>query len=536
MTNPPERSADQMANDRRQVFRAAGLVGALALVSRVAGLLREIYVRQNLGVTTIDATAFDIASRFPETIFLIIAGGAIGSAFIPTFTAYLTRDDEPGAWRLFSAVLNLVVIATTVISVLVMIFANPIVEFFYAENIAAQPELLPRTVFLLRIMLLSPIIFGASGVIMAALNARQHFLLPALAPTLYNVGIIAGGVIGANTGLGLTTGLAVGTVLGALAHLLIQLPGLRREHARYQPIVTVRDPGVRQVLWLMAPRVLGLSFSEVNKYIILFLTGSMQLGSLPALNAAFRLLIMPQGILGQALGIAAFPTLATLAARGAIAEMRRILSDSLRLVLFLGLPATVLLMLLAEPFVTILFERGLFDAEATDWVSWALLFYAIGLVALTAIEVIARSFYALNDTLTPVLAGGLQILAMWGLSLWFRDSVFPALGWLPLGGLALGFSLSNILEMGVLLVLLRRKMGGIDGRSLASGLWRMGLAAGLMAAAMVPVLRLTAEDQVWLRALGGTAVGAAVYLAACWVLRVEEWQRMSELVARRLRR
>jgi putative peptidoglycan lipid II flippase len=536
MPSPPERSTEQIANDRRQVFRAAGLVGALALVSRVAGLLREIYVRQNLGVTSIDATAFDIASRFPETIFLIIAGGAIGSAFIPTFAAYFARDDEAGAWHLFSAVINLVVIATTVISVLVMIFANPIVEFFYAENIAAQPELLTRTVYLLRIMLLSPIIFGASGVIMAALNARQHFLLPALAPTLYNLGIIAGGWLGSRTGIGLTTGLALGTVFGALAHLLIQLPGLRRQHARYRPVVTLRDPGVRQVLWLMAPRVLGLSFSEVNKYIILFLTGSMTLGSLPALNAAFRLLIMPQGILGQALGIAAFPTLAALAAQGAIVEMRRILSDSLRLVLFLGLPATVLLMMLAQPFVTILFERGLFDATATEWVSWALLFYAVGLVALTAIEVIARSFYALNDTLTPVLVGGLQILSMWGLSLWFRDIVFPALGWLSLGGLALGFSLSNILEMTVLLVLLRRKMGGINGRSLASGLWRMGLAAGLMALAIVPVLRGTGEGAVWLRALGGTALGGLVYLGACWLLRVEEMQRAVGMIAARLRR
>jgi putative peptidoglycan lipid II flippase len=536
MPTPSERNADQIANDRRQVFRAAGLVGALALVSRVAGLLREIFVRQNLGVTSIDATAFDIASRFPETIFLIVAGGAIGSAFIPTFTAYFARDDESGAWRLFSSVINLVLIATTVVSVLVMIFATPIVEFFYAENIAAQPELLTTTVYLLRIMLVSPIIFGASGVIMAALNARQHFLLPALAPTLYNLGIIAGGVIGNNTAIGITTGLAVGTVLGSLAHLLIQIPGLRQQHARYSPILNMRDPGVRQVLWLMAPRVLGLSFSEINKYIILFLTGSMQLGSLPALNAAFRLLIMPQGILGQALGIAAFPTLAALAAKSAIDEMRQILSDSLRLVLFLGLPATVLLMMLAEPFVTILFERGLFDAQATEWVSWALLFYAIGLVALTAIEVIARSFYALNDTLTPVLVGGLQILTMWGLSLYFRDSLFPALGWLPLGALALGLSLSNILEMGILLVLLSRKMGGINGRYLASGLWRMGLAAGLMALAIVPVLTLTSEQSVWIRALGGTAVGGAVYLLACGLLRVEEWQRLSGMALQRIRR
>jgi len=508
------------------VFRAAGLVAALALLSRLLGLLREIVVRQYLGVTTVEATAFDIASRFPEAIFLIVAGGAIGSAFIPTFAAYLSADDEAGSWRLFSAVINLVTLATTAISGLVMVFAAPFVSFFYAQNLATEPALLPLTVALMRIMLLSPVIFGVSGIIMAALNARHHFLLPALAPSIYNIGIIAGGMAGAALGGPLATayGLAWGTVGGAVGHLVVQLPGLRGQRARYRPLLTVHDPGVRQVLRLMAPRVLGLSFSEVNKFIILFLTGTMALGTLPALNAAFRILIMPQGILGQALGIAAFPTLAALAARRAFDDMRGILSDSLRLVLFLGLPATVLLALLAEPYIVILFQRGLFDAEATALVSAALRFYALGLIALTALEVVARAFYALSDTLTPVLTGGLQILVMWGLSIWFRDAVFPALGWLPLGGLALGFSLSNILEVGVLLWLLRRRLGGLDGGALLSATGRMGLAALAMGGVILAVLVLLPAAAVWPRALLATAAGGLAYLGGCWLLRVEEWQ------------
>ena len=501
---------------RGQVFRAAGLVAALALISRGLGLLREIVVRNYLGVITLEATAFEIASRFPETIFLIIAGGAIGSAFIPTFTAYFSRDDEAGGWRLFSAVINLVTLTTTIVSVLVMIFAEDFVTFFYAESIADDPALLVVTVDLMRIMLLSPIIFGVSGIIMATLNARQHFLLPAVAPSVYNVGIIAGGAVGAVVGGGdplyAAAGLAWGTVFGALGHLLVQLPGLRGRRARYAPIFTLRDPGVIQVLRLMGPRVLGLSFSEINKFVILFLTDTMARGTLPALSNAFRILIMPQGILGQALGIAAFPTLASLAARSAHREMRGILSDSLRLILFLGLPATVLLMLLAEPYVTILFERGLFDAEATTLVAVALRYYAIGLVALTAIEVIARAFYALSDTMTPVVAGGLQIVAMWLLSLWFRDSVFPALGLMPLGGLALGFSVSNLIEVGLLLWLLRGKLGGLDGRSLLSGTARMGLASLVMAAAIALMFLAVPADAVWTQAIAGTALGGLVYL------------------------
>lgn len=518
---------------RAHVFRAAGLVAALALVSRVLGLVREIVVRNYLGVTTLDATAFDIAGRFPEAIFLIVAGGAIGSAFIPTFAAYFVREDERGGWRLFSAVINLVTLATTVIAVVVMVFAAPIVEFFYAENIALEPALLPQTVGLMRIMLLSPIIFGASGVIMAALNARQHFLLPALAPSLYNLGIIAGGLLGAALpSVSVVNGLAWGAVLGALSHLLIQLPGLRRVGGRYEPVLTLRDPGVLTVLRLMAPRVLGLSFSEINKFIILFLTGSMPIGSLPALNTAFRVLIMPQGILGQALGIAAFPTMAELAARSALREMRAILSDSLRLILFLGLPATVLLLFLAEPYVAILFERGLFDAESTVLVATALRYYAICLVALTSLEVIARAFYSLNDTVTPVLAGGLQILIMWALSLWFRDVMFPARGLLPLAGLAFGYSVSNIIEMGLLLFLLRRKMGGVNGRELLDGVVRMGAAAVPMALVIWGVMALAGPGAVWAQAIAGTLAGGAVYLAACWLLRVEELQRVKGMLRR----
>ena len=307
-----------------------------------------------------------------------------------------------------------------------------------------------------------------------------------------------------------------------MGHLLVQLPGLRQKRAQYTAVFTLHDPGVQQVLRLMAPRVLGLSFSEINKFVVLFLTGSMPLGSLPALTTAFRLLIMPQGVLGQALGIAAFPTLAELAARSALREMRQIVMDSLRLVLFLGLPITVLFMLLRQPIITILFERGLFDADDTNLVAVALLFYALGLVALTALEVIARAFYSLNDTLTPVLAGGVQILLMAGLSLWLSQRLFPSLGQQPLGGLALGFSISNFAEVGLLLWLLRRKLGGLNGRFLLNGLLRMGVASLTMGVGMWGMAQLWQLPSLLLQAIVGTIVGIVLYLGASWLLRVEE--------------
>ena len=520
-----EDTENESAQNRSLILHAAGLVGAAMLLSRLVGLVREIVTRSSLGVLTVEATSYEIAKAVPETIFLIIAGGAIGSAFIPTFSAYFTRDDESGAWRLFSAVINLNTIALTVVAVIAMIFAPQIVTFFYGDNIVANPELLEMTVRLMRIMLISPVIFGASGVIMGALNARQHFLLPALAPTVYNLGIIAGGLI-LGPVIGTAMGLAIGTVIGAAGHLLIQIPALIWKDARYSFIITLRDPGVIKVLWLMLPRVLGQSFSEINKLLILFMTGSMALGTLPAFNAAFRLIILPQGILGQAMGIAVFPTLSTLAAKKEYGEMRRIISGSLRLLIFLGMPVTVALMILRKPLITVLFERGMFGAESTDLVASALLLISLGLVALLLLEVIARSFYSLSDTLTPVLAGGLQVLMMVTLTLWLRDAVFAQRGWSPLGALALGFSLSNYAEVVVLLWLLRRRLGGLDGVALLNDFWRILLATLLMAGAMWLVLSRLTIDSMWVQLILGGITGSAVYLLASWLFRVEEMHQI----------
>ncbi len=519
---------------KSQVIRAAGIVGAATLVSRLLGLVKTMVITAYLGLE-LEARAYTTASAFPEAIFFIVAGGAIGSAFIPTFAAYFARDDEAGGWHLFSAVINLITLTVTVLSLAAVIFAPQLIAVFVPELIQEEPALLPLTARLMRIMLLSAIIFGTSGVIMGTLQARQHFLLPALAPIIYNLGIIGGAVVGAQTPLGTATGMAWGTVIGALGHLFIQLPGLKLKGARYSFVLTVRDPGVRRVLKLMSPRVLGLSFSQVNNFIILYLSGLITPESVPAARYAMTIMLMPQGILGQAMGIAAFPTMATLAAQAAWDEMRRIVSDSLRLLLFLALPAAVLLMLLGRPLITVLFQRGQFDAQNAELVAWALLFYAIGLVALAALEVVARSFYALGDTLTPVLAGGVQIGMMAALSPWLINVVFPAWGWHPLGGLALGFSLSNFVEVGVLMWLLRRKMGGLNGRSLLDGLWRMGLASLLMVGAVWLTLTwLERSGALWQALLGGLAGGTA-YLLAGLGLQIAEIQQIWQYGRRRLR-
>jgi len=277
----------------------------------------------------------------------------------------------------------------------------------------------------------------------------------------------------------------------------------------------------------MLPRVLGLSFGQLNHLLIRFLAQSMIIGSIPALGFAWRITIMPLAIIGQALAIAAFPTFATLAAEQAYDKMRRILSDTLRLIFFLSLPAAILLILLRRPIVTLLFQRGQFSAESTEFVAWALLFFGMSLVGLTAIEIIARAFYALEDTWTPVLVGALQLIAMWLISLWLSRSVFPAYGWLELGALALGYSISTFLELGLLLWLLSRKMGGVDGRRLFNGLWRMLLAAIIMIGiTWITMEQIAGLHVLWQLLIAGM-VGAATYIVASLILGVQEIRQLA---------
>jgi putative peptidoglycan lipid II flippase len=384
----------------------------------------------------------------------------------------------------------------------------------------------------MRVMLLSAIIFAASGVIMGALNARQHFLLPAIAGSVYNLGIIAGALLFR----GNVMGLAYGVVLGAAGHMLIQLPALFQKGARFELLFSLRVPGVRQVLYLMAPRVLGLSFSELTHVLTQLLAQSLVLGSIRALDLGWKVMSMPMAFLGQAVAIAAFPTFSMLAAEKNLSEMRRILADTLRLIIFLGLPAAILLAVLRKPIITLLFEYGTADAASTEFIASALFFYAIGLVALAIIEVVARAFFALEDTTTPVVVGGLQLLMMATFGLALSRLVFPPLGWPAFGGLALGHSLANIVESGLLLWLLRRKMGGVDGRHMADGLWRMALAGVIMIMATLG-LQQALEDMGSLPLLlVASVVGSTVYFLAAWLLRLAEVRQLLALLKRSLQR
>jgi putative peptidoglycan lipid II flippase len=505
----------------RQIARAATLVMALFLLSRIAGLAREMIISARFG-TSAELDAYLAAFRVPDLLFQLVAGGAVGSAFIPVFTGCLTRRDLKGAWRVFSAVTNLVLIILTGLAVVAGLAAPWLVQTILAPGFTPEQQAL--TVSLMRWMLVSTVVFGVSGIVMGVLNSFQHFLLPALAPLIYNLCIIAGALFLAPT-LGIYA-LVIGVVAGALLHLDVQLFGLWWYGAHYRAILGLRDPSVREVGRLMGPRVLGLAVVQINFWVNTLLASSLVEGSISSLNYAWLLMLLPQGIVAQAAATAAFPTFAALEARGRYDELRHTVSNTLRGVLFLTIPATAGLFVWRVPLIRMLLERGEFTARSTQMTAAALAFFALGLIGHSVVEIVARAFYALHDTRTPV-AIGVGAMAL--------NVLLSVLLVQPLqhAGLALSNTLATSLEMALLAWLLARRLGGLEWSQLSSTVLRSGLATLIMAVPLVWLGRRWSGGPALLVGVAGLVIAAALYLGAALLLRMPEIHFIRQLRGRR---
>ncbi len=464
LQKPLDLSDTGSAQAGRQIARAAGIVMIAYILSTMVGIVRGMVVSHAFG-TSVSLDSFNAANRVTELLFNLTAGGALGSAFIPMFTGYLTRKDQKGAWRLASGVVNSVLIVLILASTLMWIFAPFLVErglfALVPESNAAQ---VAETARLLRIMLPTVIIFGISGLVMGMLNAHQVFLWPALAPAAYSFGIILGvWLLPASWGI---ERLAIGTVIGAAGHLLLQLPALLRLPARnYELAAGFRDDPVRKVLRLMLPRIFGAGIVQLNFVANTIISLSLGAGSASALTWAFTLMLMPQAAIAQSAGTASLPTLSAQVELGKFEDFRQTLSSIVRVMLLLALPATIGLVFLRVPLVRVLYERGSFDATSTQMVAWALLWYALGLTGHSLVEVLSRAFYAMHDTKTPVLVG---VAAMTGniLLSFFFSRLFSQIGWLPLGGLALANTTATAVECLVLFAIMRRRLHGVGGKQI----------------------------------------------------------------------
>jgi putative peptidoglycan lipid II flippase len=387
------------------------------------------------------------------------------------------------------------------------------------------------TASLLRIMLLSPFIFGISGLVMGILNAHQVFLLPALAPTMLWLGMIFGVlVLAPRWGI---HGLAWGYVAGAILHLGVQIPGLLKLGGRYFAILGLHLAEVREVARLMGPRLLGVAVVQLNFVVNTILAYAQPEGSLSAIQVAWAVMTMPQVVIAQAIAIAALPTFSAQAALGRLDEMRASLASTLRGVILLALPASLGLILLRRPLVALLFERGEFDSHSTDLVAWALLWYASGLVGHSVVEIVSRAYYALHDTRTPVFIGAAAMSLNLIFSLIF-SALFLRIGWAPHGGLALANSLATGLEMVPLLLLMRRRLNGLDGGSILAGAGQAAAATLAMSLGLAGWTALTKDQPAWLAAAGGVVLGGGLYGLAVLALGVREVKTAARELYRRI--
>jgi putative peptidoglycan lipid II flippase len=514
----------------QQIARAAGTVMVAYIISQLTGLAAKILTARAFGASA-ELDAFYAANRVSETLFALLAGGALSSTFIPAFTSLLVKNDKKAAWKLAASIANLVVVVIGAVAVLAGIFAPQIVRYALAPGLSADPAIFTMTVNLLRIQLGSAVIFALGALAMGILNAHQVFLIPALTPAMYQIGWIIGVLVLVPV-MGIY-GLAWGVIIGSLLYLLLQFPSLIKHGTKYTLSLGLRNPVVGEVIRLMLPRVFGAAVVQLNFWVNTMLASGMGQGFISSLTFGFQLMYMAQAAIAQSVATAAMPTFSRQHALGETDNLRASLAATLRGVILLSLPAAAGLILLRSPIVTMLYQRGEFSAEDTQLVAWALLWYAAGLVFHSVLEVLVRAFYAMHDTKTPVLVGATAMGLNVGLSYTFA-ALFTRLGWMPHGGLALANSLATALETTTLYLLMRKRLNGIHGQEIAKGFGAAALGTLGMIAALVFWMQFTGSAPAALTTLGGVALGGAIYGLVLILLRVPEIHKLFQLVKRRL--
>lgn len=466
----------------KQIAKAAGFIMTTMVLSRLLGYVRDVIIYANFGQNRI-TDAYNAAFSVPDFLYMLLVGGALSSAFIPVFSGYLAQDRETEAWEVAGIVFNWMVI------LLIAGVGAGIVYTPYLINLLVPgfpPESMGLTVQMTRIMFLQVILMAMSGIVTGILHSYKHFIAPAAGSVLYNLGIIAVGYCLSRV-YGIT-GFAVGVVTGAFLHLAVQLPGLMKIGLNYRFSLNLRHPGVLQLIKLIVPVLIGLSVMQVNLLVSQNLASNLPGGMLTALRTGQRLMQLPIGVFAIAISVAFFPTLTEYAAKRELKAFGEALSLGLRFITFLALPATVGMVILRIPLIRLLFEVGLFTPENTAATAHALMFYSIGICAYASIQLLSRTFYALQDTVTPVVIGILTIVINIILNITLRAP------W-GHGGLALAYSLAGIFNMGALFWVLRRKLAGAGKWTVILSSFNKSLIASLF---MGIVLHLTAYGgDIW---------------------------------------
>ncbi|MBI2962508.1 MAG: murein biosynthesis integral membrane protein MurJ [Deltaproteobacteria bacterium] len=536
----------------RGLSRAAGGVGLAVLGSRLLGLIREVVFTSLFGAGR-ELDAFIAAFRIPNLLRDLFAEGALSAAFVSTFSQKLEREGAESAWRLANRVLNDLAALVGAIVVLGMIAAPWIVDWI-APGFRTDPGKAELTITLTRILFPFLLLVALAAVAMGVLNARSVFLIPASASSFFNLGSIVGGLAfvqilsprylaavwsplhgGApplpSETVSALIAMACGTLAGGALQLLVQVPALRRVGFSYRAIGGFRDPGVLQVLRLMGPATLGIAAVQINVVVNTYFASELGNGPVSWLNVAFRLMYLPIGMFGVALGTVALPAMARASARGDLESFRASLGEGLRLLLLLCLPAAAGLALLAEPIIALIYQHGRFVAADTHAAAVALAAYSLGLTGYAAIKILGPAFYALDDARTPMRVSLLSV----AVNLACNWAATRLLG-LGHGGLALSTSVVALCNSALLFALLARRVGG-GALGLGVEAARALAATALMSAACWLWLALLGADGGFLRDLVRVtttiALGLTTFYLAGRRLGLRDLERAGELVRRR---
>jgi putative peptidoglycan lipid II flippase len=496
-TTPPSESPRPSSSENHHVVKSAGLIGLATFASRILGFIRDMVLAGLFGATAA-ADAFFVAYRMPNLLRELFAEGSMSSAFIPVFTEYHTLREKQDAWELASAAFTTLLTIVTAVTLLGIV-AAPGLVWLLAPGFHGQPDKLAMTTVLTRIMFPYLLFISLAALAMGILNSLRAFAAPALSPVFFNIFIIGCALFLSPAFPEPIFGVAIGVVAGGAAQFAMQLPGLAFRGMvfgwRFQPW----HPGVKRIGALMVPSLLGLSVTQINITVSTILA-SFFAGGPTYLFYGMRLIQFPLGIFGVALATAILPTLAAQAARGALDELRGTLAFGLRMILFIILPAMLGLILLRQPIVHLFFEHGSFTAADTAATATAVLCYAVGLWAFAGVRIIVAAFYSLQDTVTPAAVAAIAVLANLALSILFMDRLEAA-------GLALATALASMVNVGLLVAILTRRLGGVDWGSVG----RSALRTLLAAVPLVAVCLWVAGAEVWTHE--GKWVGKTVMLA-----------------------
>jgi len=508
--------------------RSAGVVSVAVFMSRITGLLRESVMARLFGAGLI-YDAFMLGFRIPNLTRDLFAEGALSSAFVPTFTEYLSKRSKEEAARLANLVATALIIVVGAVCAAGMIFA-PVLVHLLAPGFAAVAGKFELAVNMTRIMFPFLLLVALAAQAMGVLNACNKFGVPAMASTFFNIGSVGFGVVlgiwlGPSLHLSRIEGMAIGVVLGGALQLIWQLPALHRLGFRFRPALEWSDPGLQRILKLMVPAILGNAAVQINVMVNTNFASSINDplrgldGPVSWLSYAFRFMQLPLGLFGVAMASATLPSIARSAARGDMDEFRRTLSHSLGTVFLLTVPSSVGLIVLGKSIIGAIYQGGRFQLYDTQQTAVALSYYAIGLVGYAALKVLSPAFYALNDARTPMLVSLGSILVNYA-----SASTMIRFAGLGHAGLALSTSAVALFGFVFLFAVLRKRIGGVYGRALAAQIGKIALASAMMGA---EIFETSHGMEMWagvsqMARLADLAVsipiGLAVYYAGCRVL------------------